>query len=482
MKADTLLKKPVTRTDVLVLLTGFSLSIALIFIIRTPNHFWRFLGSYHLYVVWMVYGALFLKKEHFYWGALTAIPAFLLFQYFLYYFPNGSFTSWLQYAVPPTLNMLAIFGLLFIYHRQMRETQTLLEKKQTQTQERLKTLQHNLQKQRIKSENLERLVRNQEYTFSLVYKIFRSFLTSRKNFTQALYQSIGRITRAEKLVIYRVNGQILISERPSDSRGEEKILLDTDPLLKKISLGEKIISISEITKDARLFAGWKEISHKGLIYIPIRESGSPKYLVSVDKMPFGILHQRTLQALNYVKKMAELALAITKEIQKTESSRRSRWQQVLQSPYDFLSSVENEFRRAKRFQSSFSLIAIRLQTPESNQANPPVAKLLQAVQVEIRELDQIFVDNPRHLIWIILPFTAFYEMSGILDRLSKRLSHLKINTNSTQAFDYGFSVFEPDYDSAKTMMKQVFEILQIHSKILENMSHRHVPRKSVHSS
>ncbi len=481
MKANTLLKKPVTKMDALVLLTGFSLSVALIFIIRTPNHFWRFLGSYHLYVIWMIYGVLFLKKEHFYWGAVTAIPVFWLFQYFLYYFPNGSITDWLRYAVPPTLDMLAIFGLLFIYHRQMKETQILLEKNQTKTKEQLKTLQHDLQKQHIKSENLERLVRNQEYTFSLVYKIFRSFLTSRKDFTEALYQSVGRITRAEKLVVYRVEGQTLIPEKPSDSSEGGNIFLDTDPLLKKISEGKKIISISEISKDARLFSSWKQISHRGLIYIPIRESGSPKYLISIDKMPFGILHPRTLQALNHVKKMAELSLGITQEIQKSESRHRSYWQQVLQSPYDFLSFVENEFRRAKRFQSSFSLIAIRLRTAGSKQANPPVAKLLQAVRLEIRELDQIYVDNPRRLIWIILPFTAFYEMSGILNRLSRRLSHLKIETNNRQTFDYGFSVFEPDYDSAKIMMKQVLEVLQIHAKILEKMSHRHVTHKAVHS-
>ncbi len=478
MKADTLLKKPVTNLDAVILLAGFSLSIALIFIIQTPNHFWRFLGSYHLYVVWMVYGALFLKKERFYWAALTAIPIFLLFQYFIYYFSDGSLRSWVRYTVPPALDMLTIFGLLFIYHGQLKEKQSFLETKQTEIKKRLQALQHELQKQRIQTENMERLIRNQEYTFSLVYKIFRSFLTSGKGFTQALYQSVARITRAEKMVIYRVKENALTPEMPVDSFKDGEISFADDPFLKKICRGKKVISISEISKNDRLFSIWKQSSHRGLIYIPIHEASSLKYLVSVDKMPFAILHQRTLQALNYVKKMAELALTVSQKIQESQSSRSSQWHQVLQSPHDFLSFVENEFQRARRFHSSFSLIAIRTQTPQSNLT---VAKLLQSIQAEIRELDQIYLDKPRSLVWIILPFTAFYEMSGILNRLSKRLKHLGTETGITRAFDYGFSVFEPDYESSKTMMKQVLEVLQIHAKILEKMSHRHVARKVVHS-
>ena len=479
MKTNTLLKKPITRIDILILLIGFSLSIVFVSIIETPGHFWRIFGSYHLYLVWMVYGILFLKKETFYWAALLAIPAFLLSHYFFFYFPNGPIISWLRYAVPPTLDMLAIFGLLFIYWRQTKDKQISLKTNQARAEKRLKALQHDLQKQRIKSENLERLIRNQEYTFSLVYKIFRSFLTSRKDFIHALYQNVGRITRAEKLVIFRVEGQTLILEKPKNAGEKEKISLDSDPFLRRISEGEKIFSIADISKNDDLFSAWKQASHRGLIYIPIRQAGSTKYLISVDKMPFAILHQRTLQALNYVKKMAELALAITGKIQGFGSNKRSPWQQIIQSPYDFLAVVENEFRRAKRFRSSFSLIAIQMQTDEPNF---PIAEVIQSIQTEIRELDQIYVDSPRNLIWIILPFTSFYEMSGILNRLNKRLNYLTAKGNENRKFDYGFSVFETDYESSKIMMKQVLEVLQIHTKILEKMSYRHVIHKIVYSS
>ncbi|NOY76407.1 MAG: hypothetical protein GXO76_00925 [Calditrichaeota bacterium] len=465
--------------EILILLTGFSLSVVLISLIRTPDHFWRVLGSYHLYMVWMVYGALFLKRDKFFWAALAAVPAFLISHYFFFYFPNGPLTSWLRYAVPPTLDMLAIFGLLFIYYTQTKDKQISLKTKQTRSEKRSEVLHRELQKQRIKSENLERLIRNQEYTFSLVYKIFRSFLTSRPDFTRALYQSVSRITRAQELVIFRVEDHTLIPEKAKEAGQKKAISLESNPFLKRISEGERIFSIADISKNDALFSEWKKASHRGLIYIPIREAGQAKYLISVDKMPFALLHQRTLQALNYIRKMAELALAVTREVQESRDRKRPLWQQIIQSPYDFLSLVESEFRRARRFQSSFSLIAIRTQTGVPDLS---VAELTQSIQTEIRELDQIYVDKPRSLIWIILPFTGFYEMSGILNRLNKRLNYLAGPDNEKRKFDYGFSVFEPDYESSKVMMKQVLEVLQIHAKILEKMSRRHAPGKTVYSS
>ena len=482
MKAENVLKNPVAKNDALVILAGFSLIIVFISMLETPANFWRILASCHLYMVWIVYGALFLKKENFYWGALVAIPVFLFFQYFVYYFPNGSISNWMHYAFPPALDMSAIAGILYVYNKKIKEKHNDLENKQAEEEKVSGLLRHELQKQRIKSENLERLIRNQEYTFSLVYKIFRSFLTSRKDFTSALYQSISRITQAEKLAIYRVRGQTLIPEKNENPGKLSKISLATDQFLREIAHSNRVFSISEISKNNELFNAWKKTSHRGLIYIPIRESGSPKYLIIVNKMPFGIFHQRTLQALTYVKKMADLALIITQEVQESRNTYRSQWQQVLQSPYDFLSFVENEFRRAKRFRSSFSLIAIRMQAAESDDKNLSVERLIQSVLSEIRELDQIYVDKPRHLIWIILPFTTFHEMSGVLNRLDKKLNHLTKETNSIHAFDYGFSVFEPDYESHKTMMKQVLEVLQIHAKILEKMSRRHAIHKAVRSN
>ncbi|HDZ11277.1 MAG TPA: hypothetical protein ENH53_03615 [Bacteroidetes bacterium] len=99
--------------------------------------------------------------------------------------------------------------------------------------------------------------------------------------------------------------------------------------------------------------------------------------------------------------------------------------------------------------------------------------LLNSVRSEIRALDQIYIDRPRNLIWIILPFAAFEEMSIVLNRLQKRINFYKIKENLFCTLDYGFSVFEQDYESSKNMLKQVLEVMQIQAKVLQKMSRNH---------
>jgi hypothetical protein len=75
--------------------------------------------------------------------------------------------------------------------------------------------------------------------------------------------------------------------------------------------------------------------------------------------------------------------------------------------------------------------------------------------------------------WIILPFTGFPEMSLVLNRIDERLSRIEEQPFREASFDYGFSIFETDMESPKTMLKQVVEVMQIHNKILQKMSRRH---------
>lgn len=459
--------------EAFLIVLGFTAIIAAFFFLKDPVHFWQILAMHHLYLGWLVFGALFFSDKIFYLASAAVIPLFLFFHYLFFYFPNGSFRSWAWFAGSSALDMLVILGLIYLYRKQMKHRIKSLKDERLNSVNREKAALQALQKERIKAENLERSIQNQEYTFSLVYKIFRSFLTAQSDFEDALFHNLKRLTRAQSLTLFKFENGFLIPIHSKEHPSKCRIFVEGDSFLRDVCETKTVLAMPEIARSETQFAAWKASSHRGLIYVPILENGTLRYLASIDRMPFTELQARTLQALHYLKKMAELALTLFREKKSLQRNPRMRWRQVLQSPHDFLSSVENEFRRAKRFQSIFSIIAIRIQSNGRKDEMSAAVTLLNSVRSEIRALDQIYIDRPRNLIWIILPFAAFEEMSIVLNRLQKRINFYKIKDNLFCTLDYGFSVFEQDYESSKNMLKQVLEVMQIQAKVLQKMSRNH---------
>lgn len=462
--------------DAFLVVLGFTAIVAIFFFLKDPAHFWQILAMHHLYLGWLVFGALFFSDKIFYLTSAAVIPLFLFFHYLFFYFPYGSFRSWAWFAGSSAFDMLVILALIYLYRRQMKHMTKNLQAERRNSINREKTASQALQKERIKAENLERTIQNQEYTFSLVYKIFRSFLAAQSHFEDALFYNLKRLTRAQSLTLFKFENGFLIPIHSKKQPSAHRIFVEGDPFLRDVCEAKTVLAMPEIARSETRLASWKASLHRGLIYVPILENGTLKYLASVDRMPFTVLHARTLQAIHTLKKMAELALTLFREKKSLQRNPRMRWRQVLQSPYDFLSSVENEFRRAKRFQSIFSIIAIRIQSNGRQDETSAAVTLLNSVQSEIRALDQIYVDRPRNLIWIILPFAAFEEMSIVLNRLQKRINFFKMKENLFCTLDYGFSVYEQDYESSKNMLKQVLEVMQIQAKVLQKMSRNHAKR------
>ncbi len=455
-----------------VLILTLTTLIGVFFSFFSRTNPWLFLSSHYLYFGWLVFTGLTFSTRTFY---LSALGLFLLYPaaVFAFRFEQAtSIFSLLKYMALPLLDMATVFGLILIFRR---KNKAILEAKEAEIRaknDQLKKLRQKFQRERVKSGNLERNIRNQEYTFTLVYKLFKSFLDGTQPFETVLRNNLARLTKAQKMTVFSVTEAELV-ELPSNKKTPpKKIVLESDAFLKAVCRLQRILTMPEIARSPKLFQLWKQSGHRGLIFIPILKDRRLRYLVSIDQMPFYLFHSRTVQALHSLVQMAEFSQKILERGQESSNAARPLWRQELRTPQLFLSALKHEFRRAQRFQSSFSLIGIHIRLHEDFAEEDVREAVAHYIRSEIRELDQFFFDHPRQIMWIILPFTGFPEMSLVLNRIDEKLSRLEERPFKDASFDYGFSIFEPELDSPKAMLKQVVEIMQIHNKILQKMSRR----------
>ncbi len=452
---------------------GATLLISAFFVFFFPERPWLVLSSHYFYFVWLVFVALYVPPRAFFFGAIGFLLVYPAAVFFLHFDRAGSLLSFAKNIFLPVLDMVAAFGLIYFYRVQNNLKFDRKNAEIATEQEKIERLKKSLQKERVKTGNLERNIRNQEYTFTLVYKLFKTFLEGTRPFEQVLRDNVARVTQAQKITIFRVNESELISIPVNEKEVPEKIALAEDPFFQAVCRLKRTITIPEIARSPKLFRMWKQSKHRGLIFLPILKSRQLVYLISIDQMPFHLFHGRTTQTLGNLIQMAEFSLHILERQQETGESPRSLWRQELPTPQLFLDALQHEFRRARRFQSSFSLIGIHVHLHEDFRGKNIREMVAHTIRSEIRELDQFYFDSPRQIMWIILPFTGFPEMSLVLNRIDERLSRIEEQPFREASFDYGFSIFETDMESPKTMLKQVVEVMQIHNKILQKMSRRH---------
>ncbi len=455
------------------LILALSTFIGAFFAFLSPENPWLFLSSHYLYFGWLVFVGLAFSSRTFY---LSALGIFLLYPAAIFVFrfnQAGSILPLVKYTALPLLDMAGVFGLLYLFRRKNKLAFEKAKEEKKAQEEEIERLKQKLQRERVKSGNLERNIRNQEYTFTLVYQLFKSFLDGTQSFETVLRHNLARLTKAQKLTIFYVNGNKLV-ELPSDKKAPaQKIDLEHDAFLKAVCRLQRILTVPEIARSPNLYQLWKRSGHRGLIFIPILVKRQLRYLISIDQMPFYLFHSRTVQALHSLVQMAEFSQKILAQRQEINQSTQPLWRQELRTPQLFLGALKHEFQRAQRFQSSFSLIGIHIRLHEDFAEEDVRGAIAHYIRSEIRELDQFFFDHPRQIMWIILPFTGFPEMSLVLNRIDEKLSRLEERPFKDASFDYGFSIFESELESPKSMLKQVVEVMQIHNKILQKMSRRH---------
>ncbi len=456
-----------------IVILGLTVAVGAFWLLLSPQNFPLFLSSHYVYFGWLIFLGLFFSAPVFYLGSAALLFLYLAAVYLFRFSPPGSLLSFGKQVFLPVVEMAGFWGLLFLYRRRNRKKMEAKAAQEDLQEKKIEQLKQALQKEQVKSGNLERNFRNQEYTFSLVYRLFKSFLSSSRPFPQVLADSLVRITKAQKWTLFSVEENVLVSIESNSEAGAKKIPLKDDPFLQMVCRLGRLLTMPEIARSSKLYHMWKQSQHRGLLYLPVFQNKRLRYLVSIDKMPFYLFHNHTIQMVNSVLQMAEFSQDFLEQQKQSQKSPQPLWQQELQSAQNFLNTLQHEFRRARRFQSSFSLIGIHIRLHQDFKGNDVQEALSHYIRAEIRELDQFYFDRPRQIMWVILPFTGFPEMSVVLNRIDEKLSRLDERPFSEASFDYGFSIFEAEMDSPKVMLKQVVEIMQIHNKILQKISRRH---------